>query len=319
MSYAEARRIAENSVCTKDGTLKSTNWCNSVTGTWWIDTNIVKEGCSPTCVINVATKETEINWMCTGAKQKALQDTSTTRYRSTTYPQTTMRIPDETTTTMFEERREEPYKMVYIPDNPPAGATSLNVDSEGFVAQYAGYRFKIGHLFYVSEYTVGGVLIDVEKPDGTIVQVKLGYDECGKIYYDARVDDVVLRLQSAKEEGGVQYAKAYAWNYKSVPVIKNAVPPTKPDENALLIRDVTSEGFTAQYGDYKFKVDHFEYSSSYHVNIVVLDVEKPAGTIVSLAVREGMSSRVDNLNVASPFCGTVVEAAAISSAALWVW
>jgi hypothetical protein len=319
MSYGEAREIAENSVCAKDGMLKSTHWCNSVTGTWWIDTNIVKEGCSPTCVINVATKEAEINWMCTGAKQEATLDATTTRYRSTTFPQTTMGIREETTTTMLEETAEEPVKLAYAPDNPPAGSASLNVDSEGFAAQYAGYSFKIGHLFYVSEYTVGGSVIDVQKPDGTIVQVKLGYDECHKTYYDARVDDVVLRLQSANEADAVQSATVYAWNYKSVPVIKNTVPPIKPDPNAKLISDVTSEGFTAQYGEYKFKVDHLEYSSSYHAYIVVLDVEKPDGTIVELAVREGMSSRVDNLNVASPFCGTVEEAAAMQTAAIWVW
>jgi len=40
--------------------------CNEDTGTYWIDLDIEKEGCNPACVINVETKEAEINWRCTG-------------------------------------------------------------------------------------------------------------------------------------------------------------------------------------------------------------------------------------------------------------
>lgn len=66
MSLFEAREIAQNSECTKEGDFKETHFCNEDTGTWWIDLDIEKEGCNPACVINVATKKAEINWRCTG-------------------------------------------------------------------------------------------------------------------------------------------------------------------------------------------------------------------------------------------------------------
>lgn len=66
MEYSRAKEIASQ-LC-KDGTLKDFYYCNNVTGTWWIDFNpdIAKEGCNPACVVNVKTKEAEINWRCTG-------------------------------------------------------------------------------------------------------------------------------------------------------------------------------------------------------------------------------------------------------------
>ena len=66
LSLTEAKQIALNSEC-NNGTLKEdTASCNEITGTWWIDLDIQKAGCSPACVINVETKHAEINWRCTG-------------------------------------------------------------------------------------------------------------------------------------------------------------------------------------------------------------------------------------------------------------
>lgn len=36
--------------------------------TWWLETDLAKEGCNPMCVVHEVTKEAEINWMCTGLK-----------------------------------------------------------------------------------------------------------------------------------------------------------------------------------------------------------------------------------------------------------
>ncbi len=66
MSIEDATAIAVNSECAQ-GALKETHFCNEITGTWWIDLDIPKEGCAPACVVNVATKQAEINWRCTGA------------------------------------------------------------------------------------------------------------------------------------------------------------------------------------------------------------------------------------------------------------
>lgn len=49
-----------------DAKIKEPFICNENTGTWWIDLDIEKEGCSPACVIDVMTRKTEINWRCTG-------------------------------------------------------------------------------------------------------------------------------------------------------------------------------------------------------------------------------------------------------------
>ncbi len=66
MSLEEATEIALASECVENGTLKETSQCNENTGTWWIDLDIEKEGCSPACVVDIVTGEAEINWRCTG-------------------------------------------------------------------------------------------------------------------------------------------------------------------------------------------------------------------------------------------------------------
>lgn len=70
MDYEEARKIAEEGC--KEGSLKEEHSCNDYTGTWWIDftPNEPKDGCNPACVVNVETKEAEINWRCTGLMQE---------------------------------------------------------------------------------------------------------------------------------------------------------------------------------------------------------------------------------------------------------
>jgi len=64
LSLSEAKEIALQGQC--GDKLKDTYICNEITGTWWIDLDIKKEGCNPACVINVETKTAEINWRCTG-------------------------------------------------------------------------------------------------------------------------------------------------------------------------------------------------------------------------------------------------------------
>jgi hypothetical protein len=66
LTINDALSIAASSECTQNGTLTDRHSCNSITGTWWIDLDIEKEGCSPACVVNVDTKNAEINWRCTG-------------------------------------------------------------------------------------------------------------------------------------------------------------------------------------------------------------------------------------------------------------
>lgn len=64
LSLADAKQIAIESEC--GDTLKDTYMCNENTGTYWIDLNIKKQGCSPACVVDIITREAVINWRCTG-------------------------------------------------------------------------------------------------------------------------------------------------------------------------------------------------------------------------------------------------------------
>jgi hypothetical protein len=64
LTISDAKQIAINSEC--GDTLKETYVCNELTGTYWIDLDIKMEGCNPACVVNVETREAEINWRCTG-------------------------------------------------------------------------------------------------------------------------------------------------------------------------------------------------------------------------------------------------------------
>lgn len=64
LSLSEAKNLAIHGQC--GNSFEDTYICNEITGTWWIDLDIQKEGCNPACVINVETKMVEINWRCTG-------------------------------------------------------------------------------------------------------------------------------------------------------------------------------------------------------------------------------------------------------------
>jgi hypothetical protein len=69
LNYEKAKEVAIKDC--KDGKLKDAHFCNTSTGTWWIDfdPNEPKEGCNPACVVFVDTGKTEINWRCTGLRQ----------------------------------------------------------------------------------------------------------------------------------------------------------------------------------------------------------------------------------------------------------
>jgi hypothetical protein len=67
MTAEEAMSIAADSACTAGGWFTGNAFYNEGTGTWWLDLDVEKEGCSPACVVYVATGEVELNWRCTGA------------------------------------------------------------------------------------------------------------------------------------------------------------------------------------------------------------------------------------------------------------
>jgi hypothetical protein len=72
MNIDDARKIAEK-MC-KDGNLGEGHFCNSQTGTWWIDFTPDEpvKGCNPACVVTVESATAEINWRCTGLTEPNL-------------------------------------------------------------------------------------------------------------------------------------------------------------------------------------------------------------------------------------------------------
>ncbi|MCX6695330.1 MAG: S-layer protein, partial [Candidatus Altiarchaeota archaeon] len=75
-----------------------------------------------------------------------------------------------------------------------------DISSEGYTAEYNNYKFKIDHLIYSAEYTVAGILLDVEKPDGTVVQTQVSKMANGI------VDDIEIAGVYAEEADAVATA-----------------------------------------------------------------------------------------------------------------
>ena len=85
LSYEEAVEVAQNSECVEQGQLKETRLCNQETGTWWIDLDLDKPGCSPACVVDVSEKTAEINWRCTGLLPPSPTASGAPRYEVTVH------------------------------------------------------------------------------------------------------------------------------------------------------------------------------------------------------------------------------------------
>ena len=47
-----------------------------------------------------------------------------------------------------------------------------NISNAGYSAPYKGYKFKVEHIISSSSYGCTGILIDVQRPDGSVVQVQ---------------------------------------------------------------------------------------------------------------------------------------------------
>ena len=65
MDLIQARKAAGRGECS--GSALTGNFqCNRETGTWWLGLETDKLGCSPACVDDIESGESEINWRCTG-------------------------------------------------------------------------------------------------------------------------------------------------------------------------------------------------------------------------------------------------------------
>jgi len=81
-----------------------------------------------------------------------------------------------------------------------------DISSEGYTSEYMGYKFKIDHLIYSQEYQVAGILLDVEKPDGTVVQTQISKMANGI------VDDIEIAGVYAEEADAVATASLIVYD-----------------------------------------------------------------------------------------------------------
>jgi len=65
LSLSEAKQIAENSDCVKEGQILETNLYNPNSKTYWFNIDSNRSNCNPACVV-YEDKRTEINYRCTG-------------------------------------------------------------------------------------------------------------------------------------------------------------------------------------------------------------------------------------------------------------
>jgi len=109
------------------------------------------------------------------------------------------------------------------------GARLDDITSEGYTSEYNGYKFKIDHLIYSGEYVVAGILLTIQKPDGTEVQRQIS--KMG----NAVVDDLEISGVYAESSGGVETASIIVYDIANQLVLE--------DGEDLTIGDETWEGW----------------------------------------------------------------------------
>ncbi len=104
------------------------------------------------------------------------------------------------------------------------GARLDDITSEGYTSEYKGYKFKIDHLIYSGEYVVAGILLTVQKPDGTEVQRQIS--KMG----NAVVDDLEISGVYAESSGGVETASIIVYDIANQVVLEDGEDLTIGDE-----------------------------------------------------------------------------------------
>ena len=69
-----------------------------------------------------------------------------------------------------------------------ASKSPISVTDEGFTANYKDYKFKLDRFIHDSDLKISGAVIDVRKPDGTVVQA-----QCSRMA-NAIVDDLEISI-----------------------------------------------------------------------------------------------------------------------------
>ena len=215
-------------------------------------------------------------------------------------------LPEVTSTTWIESPLVTTITTPPKPSEaktPPSGwDAEKEVSGEGFITEYSGYAFRINHFIYSSQYAISGVLLDVRKPDGTIVEVQASSAA------DGLVDDLEIGFppKYAKEDGKTQTAVIYirqapvtttstgaASRTTTIPAVVT-MPPAAGEMK--LLNDVSDEGFIAQYENYAFRIDDFLYSDG-KISGIILDVKRPDGTVKIIQMVGTEYGYVDDMQI----------------------
>lgn len=132
MSYLEAVEIAQGSECVEQGELKETSSCNENTGTWWIDLDIDKPGCSPACVVDVSDKTAEINWRCTGLVPPTPSAGEAAQYEVTLNFNASVTRDDLAGIEPLLRAYDDDLEYVIMESFPPVGRVLLTTDAPDF-------------------------------------------------------------------------------------------------------------------------------------------------------------------------------------------
>jgi len=102
--------IAKNSSCVENATLNITKEfsCNNYTDTAWIGLDIIKSGCNPACVVNVSSRQAEINWRCAGAIPGNHSFSIRTDKTSYTLNESIKMIGESPSTVYWDKNRDAP-------------------------------------------------------------------------------------------------------------------------------------------------------------------------------------------------------------------
>lgn len=128
-------------------------------------------------------------------------------------------------------------KKIYLAE----GKVLDDITSEGYTSEFHGYKFKIDHLIYSGEYTVAGILLDVEKPDGTIVQTQISKMANGV------VDDLEIAGVYAEAAGAVESASIIVYDLATQVVLE--------DDKDLTLGGVKYDGWDVEWSDFKGTCD----------------------------------------------------------------
>jgi len=132
LSYQEAVDIAQRSECIEQGQLKETHLCNENTGTWWIDLDVDKPGCSPACVVDVPEKTAEINWRCTGLLPPSPTAGEATQYEATVHFNTSVTQDDIDEASALLRAYDQDLEFLIMESWPPIGRALLATDAPDF-------------------------------------------------------------------------------------------------------------------------------------------------------------------------------------------